>query len=119
MILTAPTTGRHRFEVKCYGGGEPLYQFASSCAGRHEFEVEDNVEFVRYTVDERSWVWDGKGWVDGATFEFPKRIIPAGRRGPEPDIDPKVYKAAEEYTKAFNVRQKAVAKSFKKVTDPL
>jgi len=138
MKLASPATARHRFRVECFKAGTLEYSFASSAAGQHTFEVEDHIDAVRYTVDETSWVWDGENWLQGQAAEKalkpknpnrkvkprgPKKRIADLNDAPGPivpdDIDPDLYKAAEEYAKAFAERQAAVKKSFRKVTKKL
>lgn len=110
MNLTSPATARHRFNVKCFKNNALIYGFASSASGRHTFEVERGIDAVQYAIPGgQTWTWaDGK-WADG---EFKPRA-------PKPAISPELYKAAEEYAAAFDERQKAVKKSFRKVTKPL
>ena len=107
MKLTSPATARHRFRCKCYKGGKLLYQFASSAPERHDFEVEDFVDAVQYSIDTvggQSWVWSNGEWLSGKEGEA--KLTP-------------LHKAAGVYAEEFDKRQKAVKRAFKKVTTEL
>lgn len=111
MKLVSPATARHRFKVEGFKDGKILVAFASSAPGQHNFDIRDDCEHVRYTVDNVSWVWDGKTWVDGETFKFPKKTV-AKKTDPKTPVRTDPEKLIKE-------RRDAVEKSFRKVTKKL
>lgn len=128
--ITVPTRASRRMKSMIVTERE-IYTIASAVGNPYTMDLPDDTEAILYMACDNSdttigaWLWKNGVWGvldlkdlekvanDLVASKAPK--APEAPKAPKPSIDPKLYKAAEDYAREFDRRQKAVEKAAKKV----